>query len=125
MVAVLIAAVSGCAGETAGPPQPAAVPAPSTSTPATAAATAPSAVDVVSITDFVFGPDPLTVAAGATVTVVNRDTANHTVTATDGSFDTGNIPGGGRGTFIAPRAPGRYPYKCAIHPTMTATLVVT
>ncbi len=50
---------------------------------------------------------------------------NHTVTATDGSFDTGNIPGNAHGMFTAPSKPGSYPYKCAIHPFMKATLTVT
>ena len=70
-------------------------------------------------------PETLTVPAGAVVTVDNQDGANHTLTAADGSFDTGNIAGHATGTFTAPTKPGNYPYKCAIHPFMTGTVTVT
>ena len=105
--------------------------APSTSPadPATAQTTAPGAAPVattvIAIQNFLFVPGTLTVPAGATVTVNNQDGANHTLTANDGSFDTGNIPGHATGRFTAPKKPGSYPYKCAIHPFMTGTLTVT
>jgi plastocyanin len=77
------------------------------------------------IQNFLFAPEGLTVAPGATVTVVNQDTANHTLTEKDHSFDTGNIPGNATGTFTAPTKAGTYPYICAIHPFMTGTLTVS
>lgn len=98
--------------------------APASAAPVTTAPVTAGATTVV-IQNFLFAPDTLTVPAGATVTVINQDGANHTITANDGSFDTGNIAGKATGTFTAPSKPGTYPYKCAIHPFMTGTLTVT
>jgi plastocyanin len=64
------------------------------------------------------------VAPGATVMVVNNDSAPHTATAKDGSFDTDTIPAEATGSFTAPTEPGSYPFFCAIHPRMTGTLIV-
>jgi plastocyanin len=75
----------------------------------------------LTIADFTFGGD-LTVPAGATVTVVNEDSVTHTVTADDGSFDSGGVSG--EGSFTAPTDAGTYPFHCNIHPNMTADLTV-
>jgi plastocyanin len=64
------------------------------------------------------------VVPGRKITVVNQDRAPHTVTARDNSFDTGTIAGGQRAEITAPSSPGTYPYICAIHPSMTGTLLV-
>jgi plastocyanin len=69
----------------------------------------------------------MTVKAGATITVTNKDTVAHTLTdkATH-KFDTGNIPAnGGTGTFTAPTTPGTYKFGCTYHPNMAGTLIVT
>jgi plastocyanin len=66
----------------------------------------------------------LTVKTGARVTVHNADSTAHTVTASGGSFDTGQISAGSSASFTAPK-PGRYPFHCNIHNYMTATLTVT
>ncbi len=79
----------------------------------------------VVIKTYLFVPDMVSVPAGATVMVDNQDGSNHTVTAADGSFDTGNLPGHTHAMFTAPSKPGSYPYKCAIHPFMKGTLTVT
>ncbi|WP_240134750.1 cupredoxin domain-containing protein [Streptomyces sp. MUM 178J] len=96
-----------------------------TSTPPTTATATADAEERITIRDFAFTPPTLTVSPGATVTVVNQDSASHTVTATDGeSFDTGEIAGGRSATFTAPDTPGTYPFFCSIHPRMTGTLTV-
>ena len=78
----------------------------------------------VNISDFAFAPNVLEVTAGTTVTWTNNDGANHTVTADDGSFDSGSIGSGG--TFsVTFDTPGTYAYHCNIHGNMTATVVVT
>jgi Copper binding proteins, plastocyanin/azurin family len=54
---------------------------------------------MVSIQNFAYSPDQLTVAPGTTVCWTNNDPVGHTVTSDDGtSFDSGTIAGNG-GTF--------------------------
>jgi plastocyanin len=68
----------------------------------------------------------LHVKAGATVTVVNKDSTPHTLTdKKTHEFDTGTIDGGATGTFTAPTKPGQYPFGCTFHPEMAGTLTVT
>jgi plastocyanin len=66
----------------------------------------------------------MTVKAWSTVTWTNEDTARHTITADDGSFDSGSIGSGAtyQQTFATA---GTFAYHCAIHPSMTATITVT
>ncbi|MHB1486331.1 MAG: cupredoxin domain-containing protein [Acidimicrobiales bacterium] len=80
--------------------------------------------NTITIKNFKFSPTPLTVQVGTTITVHNEDNTTHTVTATDGSFNTGNIAGGGTATFTVTRA-GTFPYICNIHQFMHGTLTVT
>jgi plastocyanin len=77
----------------------------------------------ITIAGFAFG-QPLTVAPGATVEVVNTDAAPHNVTAADGSFETKNLNQDETATFTAPTKPGRYEFSCTLHPEMTGTLIV-
>jgi plastocyanin len=72
-----------------------------------------------------FSPATLTVAPGATVKVTNTDQVTHTLTASNGAFNTGNIAAGQSGTFTAPKTPGRYSYICSIHQYMSGTIVVS
>lgn len=75
--------------------------------------------------DFAFSPANLEVRPGEKITVVNEDSAAHTVTATEGdAFDTGSIAGGKSGTFTAPSEAGEYDFVCTFHPNMTGTLTV-
>ena len=80
--------------------------------------------DTIVIKNFAYEPATLTVAPGAPITVINQDSAPHTVTAGDKSFDSGTIAGGQRGTITAPAKPGSYSYICTIHQYMTGTLIV-
>jgi plastocyanin len=74
---------------------------------------------------FRFDPDRLTVAAGTTLLVANVGGKPHTLTADDGSFDTGTIDPGGSAKVTAPDAPGSYSYRCTVHPgRMRGVLVV-
>jgi plastocyanin len=84
-----------------------------------------SGSDAITIQNFAFSPARLTVAAGATVTVTNKDQVAHTLTATKGGFDTGEIAAGQSKSFTAPNNPGTYPYICSIHQYMSGTLVVS
>lgn len=67
---------------------------------------------------------PLAVAPGQVVEVVDKDGEPHTLTATDGSFDTGSFEAGDPGRFTAPSKAGTYAFTCTIHPSMTGTLTV-
>lgn len=70
-----------------------------------------------------FTPSTITVSVNTTVTWRNMDSVVHTVTADDGSFNSGNISGGG--TFSRQfTAPGTYAYHCVPHPQMTAQVIV-
>ncbi|HEX5014827.1 MAG TPA: cupredoxin domain-containing protein [Candidatus Limnocylindrales bacterium] len=77
-----------------------------------------------SIVDFAFEPDALEVQAGTTVTWQNRGDAPHTVTASDGSFDSGMIAAGATyaRTFDSP---GTFAFACTFHPDMTGTVIVS
>jgi plastocyanin len=77
----------------------------------------------VQIVEFSYEPDPVVVQVGGKVTWQNQDTAPHTATADDGSFDTGTIENGklGSATF---KEPGTFAYHCEIHPTMHGTVEV-
>ena len=68
---------------------------------------------------------PESVATGAAVEVTNTDSAPHTVTADDGSFDSGQIDANGSGSFTAPAEPGTYAIHCEVHPSMAGELVVS
>jgi plastocyanin len=77
----------------------------------------------VDIVEFTYQPDPVAVQVDGKVIWQNQDTAPHTATADDGSFDTGTIEKGklGSATF---KEPGTFTYFCEIHPTMHGTVEV-
>ncbi len=77
----------------------------------------------VEIKDFAFHPASVTVNVGDTITWTNQDTAPHTATANDGSFDTGNLNKGQSGSHTFTKA-GTFAYICSIHPNMKGTVTV-
>jgi plastocyanin len=77
----------------------------------------------VEIVDFAYDPDPVTIEEGGKVIWINRDSAPHTATANDGSFDTGDLEEG-KLKSESFKEPGQYPYFCEIHPTMRGTVEV-
>jgi plastocyanin len=87
------------------------------------APTASAADEDVTIAGFAFAPDHVTVSVGDTVTWTNNDGVAHTATADDGSFNTGNIGGGGSESVTFDTA-GTFAYHCRIHAAMTGTVVV-
>jgi plastocyanin len=84
----------------------------------------PSSSASITISNFMFSPMSTTVKPGATITVTNKDSATHTLTATGGQFNTGDITQNQTKTFKAPMKPGNYPYICNIHQYMTGTITV-
>jgi plastocyanin len=77
-----------------------------------------------SISGFAFTPRQLQVHVGQEITWTNQDSAPHTVTATSGAkFDSGTLAQGASYSWKATKA-GTIEYVCAIHPSMTGTIVV-
>lgn len=80
-----------------------------------------------------FGPNKLEVPVGSTVLLANVGGKPHTLTADDGSFDTGVVtPGAEGGRFAGNNAtitvskPGSFPFHCEVHPEeMKGVLTVT
>jgi plastocyanin len=77
----------------------------------------------VRIVEFTYQPDPVVVQVNGKVIWQNEDTAPHTATADDGSFDTGTIERGKLKSETFKEA-GTFPYFCQIHPTMHGTVEV-
>lgn len=77
----------------------------------------------VEIVDFAYDPDPVTIEEGGKVIWLNEDSAPHTATADDGSFDTGTLEEGKLGSESFKEA-GTFTYICSIHPDMHGTVEV-
>jgi len=78
----------------------------------------------VAIVDFSFDPGSVAVDAGGTVTWTNQGPSAHTVTADDGSFDSGTLDAGASFSFTFASA-GTVSYHCAIHPNMVGSVAVS
>jgi plastocyanin len=77
----------------------------------------------VDVQDFLFQPGRIEIAAGTTVVWTNSGQVAHTVTAEDGSFESGAIePGKSRSLTFA--RPGTFPFHCTPHPFMRGVVVV-
>jgi hypothetical protein len=77
----------------------------------------------VAIKNFLFSPRSISIHVGDTVTWTNQDSAEHTATAKDGSFDTGTLKKGQSGFHKFTKA-GSIAYICSVHPSMKGTVVV-
>jgi plastocyanin len=77
----------------------------------------------ISIQNFHFMPEILTVKAGTAVTWVNRDEEPHNVVSLDRVFRSKAIDGGEKFTATFDK-PGTYKYICAVHPHMRGQIVV-
>jgi plastocyanin len=78
----------------------------------------------VRIEDFRFEPTTLNVTPGTVIVWTNEDSAPHTATANDDSFDTSRLDRGESGE-ITFETPGTYPYVCDFHSWMEGRVVVT
>ena len=121
--AILLTACGGDSGDTVSEGQAATAPTTETSESEPAPSGEAARAEKVEIVDFAYDPDPVVIQVGGKVTWINQDSAPHTATADDGSFDTGTLAEGKlkSETF---RQPGTYTYICQIHPTMHGTLEV-
>jgi plastocyanin len=84
---------------------------------------APATEASVSVLDRSFSPGSVTIAPNGTVQWTNVSGRDHTVTADDGSFDSGTLIEGATWSLTFD-APGVYPYFCVIHPDMRGVVSV-
>jgi plastocyanin len=89
---------------------------------AAAAPDAGGATTTITIQDFAFDPVMATAGVGDTLTVTNADSTTHTLTADDGSFDTGKLAKGPK--TITLDTAGSFAYHCEIHSYMKGTIRV-
>ena len=115
---VVVKGSGGSAAAPAATPKPKPTPTP---TPTSAATTTDLEAE---IQDFSFAPPSISVAVGSTVTWRNAGDAPHTVTASDGSFDSEMIAAGGSWARTFETA-GTFTYVCAFHPQMEGVVEVT
>jgi plastocyanin len=90
-----------------------------------AIACAPAHADTIPVAVLfqAFSPTQIDALPGDTIQWSNGSERTHTVTADDGSFDSGDLPGGS--TFsITTGAAGPYAFHCRIHPDMTGVIDV-
>ena len=78
---------------------------------------------VVEARGFGFVPARVTVAPGDTIVFVNRDALPHTATATDSTWDSGELASGASWSLVAGDA-GTTGYICAYHPSMRGSIDV-
>ena len=112
------ALLTACGGTQ--PPQSAA---PLTSAPSSPSASQAAGSEIV-ISNMSYTVPP-SVSPGQQLTIVNNDSANHTVTADENNlFDIRVSGGGGSASFTAPTTPGSYPFHCKYHANMHGVLIV-
>jgi plastocyanin len=96
----------------------------------------PSIDKFISVADFAFSPESVTVKAGSTVEWSNGGPSSHTVTSNTSAWSSMTLaaPSGmnpyggptGGGSFVNVFVtPGTYTYHCSIHAGMTGVVVVT
>jgi plastocyanin len=88
-----------------------------------ATVTAAASSTSVTMKNFAFNPASSSIHVGDTITWSNQDAAPHTATASDGSFNTGQINQGKSASHTFTKA-GTFAYICSIHPNMHGTVVV-
>jgi quinohemoprotein ethanol dehydrogenase len=76
------------------------------------------------VEDYTFTPSIVQVPAGTSLTWINNGSVAHTATSGDGSWDTGDIPGGGGQTSVTFQTAGTYNFFCTPHPWMIGRIVV-
>jgi plastocyanin len=83
-----------------------------------------AATAAVSIDNFTFNPQTVTVKAGTTVTWTNKDDIPHGIAATNNAFKRSQALDTDDSFSFTFTTPGTYQYFCYIHPHMTGSIVV-
>lgn len=84
---------------------------------------AQSPATAVSVDNFTFNPQKLTVKAGTTVTWTNKDDIPHAIASVSALFRSKALDTDDNYSFTF-TSPGTYQYFCSLHPHMTGTIVV-
>jgi plastocyanin len=82
-----------------------------------------NASSAISIDNFTFSPQRLTVKAGTTVAWTNKDDIPHAIAAVNKLFKSKTLDTDDRYAFTF-TTPGVYEYFCSLHAHMTGTVVV-
>ena len=80
--------------------------------------------NTVSIDNFTFTPQTLTVKAGSTVTWTNKDDIPHGIASDNNAFKKSKALDTDDAYSVSLTTPGTYKYFCYVHPHMTGTIVV-
>jgi len=75
----------------------------------------------ITIDNFAFDPNTLKLSGATDVTVTNNDSAAHTFTADDGSFDVELDPGATETVKVSASTD----FHCTFHPQMTGSITVS
>ena len=78
----------------------------------------------VTIDNFSFSPNTLTLSVGATVTWINHDNVPHVVSSAGNQFKESTVLKTGQTFSHIFMATGTYSYFCSIHPRMTGKIIV-
>jgi plastocyanin len=78
----------------------------------------------ISIDNFTFGPQTLTVKPGTTVTWTNKDDIPHGIASSNNAFAKSKALDTDDSYSFTFTTPGSYQYFCYIHPHMVGTIVV-
>src|SRR3984885_12701193 len=85
--------------------------------------TAPQTI-TISIDNFTFTPQTMTVKTGTTVTWTNKDDIPHGIAATNNAFTRSKALDTDDSFSFTFTTPGTFQYFCYVHPHMTGTIVV-
>lgn len=124
-IAVLAVVLAACSSST---PEPAPAPAPADGTqvqqPGADEQPPPDTTAKVSIMDFAFQPDSLSIAAGVPTKLNNEGAVAHTFTIDGSPVDVEVQPGASESAPTDELDPGTYSFHCRFHSQMTGTLTV-
>jgi plastocyanin len=87
-------------------------------------AQADSPMSTLSIHNFTFTPQTLTVKAGTPVTWVNKDDIPHGIASANNAFKKSGALDTDDSYSFTFTAPGTYKYFCYLHPNMVGSIVV-
>jgi plastocyanin len=115
LVAVLVLASAGCGGSSKK----------SSSSDTTTSRPTDAGSQTITIQNFKYSPDPISVKAGTKVTVSKLDDVSHSASADDNSFDTGIFSKSQSPKVITLSKAGTVKYHCNVHNFMHGTIQVS